>query len=69
MVIFYHEILHKGIEAVVEDGLANVFANTDNEAFIMNTREGFAGDFVDFIEVMKVCCVVILTTVAIAVWV
>ena len=52
MVIFYHEIVHVVFEGVVEDGFANLVANVDDEAFVMDAGEGFAGDFVDFIEVV-----------------
>ena len=35
----------------------------------MDTSKGFASNFVNFIEVMQVCCVVVFTTVAITLWV
>ncbi len=35
--------------------------------FIMNAGEGFASNFVDFIEVMQVCGGVIFTTITVAI--
>ena len=35
----------------------------------MNTSKSFAGDFIYFVEVVQICCVVVFTTIAIAIWV
>ena len=69
MVIFYHEIAHVIFEGVIQDRLANLVANADDETFVMDAGESFAGNLVDFIEVMQIGCVVIFTTIAITVWI
>ena len=67
-VVGFEEGFHVVVEGAVEDAFANFFADAHNEAFVVDAGESFAGDFVDFIEVMEICCVVIFTTIAIAVW-
>ena len=69
MVILVHEVGHVLVESVVQNAFADSIANADNKAFVMDAGESFAGDFVDFVEMMKIGRGVVLAAVAIAVWV
>ena len=69
MVILVHEVGHVLVESVVHDTFAYSIANADNKAFVMDAGEGFAGDFVNFVEMMKIGRGVVLAAVAVAVWV
>ena len=69
MVILVHEVGHVLVESVVHDTFAYSIANADDETFVMNTGESFAGDFVDFVEMMKIGSSVVLAAVTVAVWI
>ena len=69
MVILVHEVGHVLVESVVQNAFAYSIANADDETFVMNTGESFAGDFVDFIKMVEVGGSVVLAAVTVAVWI
>ena len=52
MVILVHEVGHVFVESIIQDAFTNPVANADDETFVVDTGESFAGYFVDFIEMM-----------------
>ena len=49
--------------------MADLIDGADNEAFVMDAGEDFAGDFVDFKEMVKVGGAMVLAEFAVAGWV
>lgn len=66
LVVFVHKIRHVVIKSAVEDALADLVTDTNDKMFVMDASEGFAGDFVDFVEMVQVGGSVIFTTVTVA---
>ncbi len=57
------------VEIVVEDALADLVDSANDETFVVDAGEDFAGNFVDFEEMMKVGGGVALAEFAIAAWI
>ena len=49
--------------------MANVVTNADNKAFVVNAGESFAGDFVNFEEMMEIGGGEVLAKITVAIWV
>ena len=49
--------------------MADFVSSADDEAFVVDAGEGFAGDFVDFEKVVKVSGGEILAEITVAIWV
>ena len=69
VIISREEVLHVGFERIVKDGLADIVDGLYDEVLVVNTGEGFAGDFISLEEMMEVGSREILATITFAVFV